>query len=306
MKFIDFCAGIGGGRLGLEKAGFECIGFSEIDKKAIEQYRLMHKTNETNYGDLTKIIPCDLPDFDIMIGGFPCQTFSIAGSRKGFDDPRGRIVFYLADILKVKQPKYFLLENVKGILEYNNGGALQKILSTLRNSGYNVNVTRINSVSSGLPQLRDRVYFIGSRVDVTLNKTEYPMRFEVYDWKTFLNDNREEYIIKDESIFDKYLNTKYNKINKTIPEYDCIIDMRQTDMRIYDTYIPCLRASRNSIYYKINGVLRKLSGKEALKLQGFDDERIDRLTCGDADMLKLAGNGMTVNVIEELGKVFKC
>lgn len=93
LKFIDFCAGIGGGRLGLENLGLQCVGFSEIDKNAEKTYRHFFGEEEKNYGNLTKINPKDLPDFDLMIAGFPCQTFSVIGQRKGMTDHRGQIIF---------------------------------------------------------------------------------------------------------------------------------------------------------------------------------------------------------------------
>jgi len=118
IKFMDFCAGIGGGRLGLENLGMQCVGFSEIDKPAEKTYREFFGEDEINYGDLTKINLNDLPDFDLMIAGFPCQTFSVIGQRKGMKDDRGQIIFHLIDIMKAKNLKYFILENVKGLLNH--------------------------------------------------------------------------------------------------------------------------------------------------------------------------------------------
>ena len=128
IKFMDFCAGIGGGRLGLQNLGMECVGFSEIDKNAEKTYRLFFGNDEKNYGDLTKIKIEELPDFDLMIAGFPCQTFSVIGQRKGMDDERGQIIYSLAKILKEKKIKYFILENVKGLTNHDNGNSMKVIL----------------------------------------------------------------------------------------------------------------------------------------------------------------------------------
>ncbi|MBU4031110.1 DNA (cytosine-5-)-methyltransferase [Patescibacteria group bacterium] len=106
LKFIDFCAGIGGGRIGLENLGMKCVGFSEIDKNSEKTYREFFGNEEKNYGDLTKINPDDLPEFDLMIAGFPCQTFSVIGQRTGMKDRRGQIIFNLIDIMKAKNLKY--------------------------------------------------------------------------------------------------------------------------------------------------------------------------------------------------------
>ena len=128
LTFIDFCAGIGGGRLAFENLGLQCLGFSEINKNAEKTYRLFHGEKEKNYGDLTKINTDELPDFDLMVGGFPCQTFSVIGQRKGMKDERGEIIFHLIDIMKRKNVKFFLLENVKGLLNHDKGRSLKIIL----------------------------------------------------------------------------------------------------------------------------------------------------------------------------------
>jgi len=112
LKFIDFCAGIGAGRLGLEKSGLSCVGFSEIDKQAEITYRKFFGEEEINHGDLTKIKPETLPNFEMMIAGFPCQTFSVIGQRKGMSDKRGQIIFSLTKIMNAKNLSYFILENV--------------------------------------------------------------------------------------------------------------------------------------------------------------------------------------------------
>ena len=162
MTFIDFCAGIGGGRLGLELNGLQCIGYSEIDKEAVKTYKKLHDAeNEINFGDITKINPALLPDFDLLIAGFPCQTFSIVGKREGLkNDKEGQIIYYLAEILRIKQPQYFILENVKGLVNHNGGKTFQEVLKLLEYAGYNVYFDVINSINF-LPQSRERIYFIG-------------------------------------------------------------------------------------------------------------------------------------------------
>ncbi|HEF3568024.1 TPA: DNA (cytosine-5-)-methyltransferase, partial [Campylobacter upsaliensis] len=134
MTFIDFCSGIGGGRLGLELCGFKCLGFSEIDKQAIKTYKAFFDTsNELELGDLTQINPQNLPNFDLLISGFPCQSFSIVGKREGLKNKeKGQIIFYLAEILRVKKPSFFILENVKGLLNHNKGQTLKEILKILK------------------------------------------------------------------------------------------------------------------------------------------------------------------------------
>ena len=163
IKYFDIFAGIGGFRSGLEKAGgFECVGYCEIDKYAKKAYETLYDTEgEVFYDDARKIDPNELPDLDLICGGFPCQSFSIAGKRKGFSDTRGTLFFEIARIAAIKKPKYLLLENVPGLLSHNGGRTFATILGTLDELGYDVVWEVLNSADFGVPQSRKRVYIIG-------------------------------------------------------------------------------------------------------------------------------------------------
>lgn len=163
IKFFDMFAGIGGFRSGLEAiGGFECVGYCEIDKYAKQAYEAMYDTGgELYFDDARKIVPEQLPDFELLVGGFPCQSFSIAGARKGFDDTRGTLFFEIARIAAVKKPKYLFLENVPGLLNHDKGRTFETILRTLDGLGYNVCWQVLNSKNFGVPQSRNRVYIIG-------------------------------------------------------------------------------------------------------------------------------------------------
>ncbi|MBU4351364.1 DNA (cytosine-5-)-methyltransferase, partial [Candidatus Parcubacteria bacterium] len=150
IKFIDFCAGIGGGRIGLENLGMRCVGFSEIASSYIGTYREFFGNDETNYGNLMKIDSKDLSDFDLMIAGFPCQTFSVIGQRTGMKDHRGQIIFGLIDIMKAKNLKYFILENVKGLLNHGSGESMKIILDALNQAGYKVFWKLVSSLHYGV------------------------------------------------------------------------------------------------------------------------------------------------------------
>ena len=141
MKFIDLFSGIGGFRLALEKNGCECVFSSEIDKNAVKNYEL--NFNETPYGDIKKINPKKIPDHDILCGGFPCQPFSLAGQRKGFLDTRGTLFFDIEKIIKEKKPRCVFLENVKGLVNHDNGNTFKTILLKLTKLGYNVFYKRL-------------------------------------------------------------------------------------------------------------------------------------------------------------------
>lgn len=163
IKFFDMFAGIGGFRSGLEAiGGFECIGYCEIDKYAKQAYEAMYDTGgELYFDDARKIVPEQLPEFDLITGGFPCQSFSIAGARKGFDDTRGTLFFEIARIVAVKKPKYIFLENVPGLLNHDKGRTFETIIHTLDELGYDVCWQVLNSKNFGVPQSRNRVYIIG-------------------------------------------------------------------------------------------------------------------------------------------------
>jgi DNA (cytosine-5)-methyltransferase 1 len=165
VRYFSMFSGIGGFELGIEQATFtlglttECVGYSEIDKAAIKTYE--EHFNHDNYGDATTIDADALPDFDLLVGGFPCQAFSIAGRRLGFDESRGTLFFDIARILKAKQPRNFILENVKGLTSHDGGRTFRTIITTLDELGYCVEWQVLNSKDHGVPQHRERTYIVG-------------------------------------------------------------------------------------------------------------------------------------------------
>ena len=161
MKFLELCAGIGGFRQALENLGCECVGYSEIDKHAIKLYSAWYN-DECNFGDITKIEAEKLPDFELLVGGFPCQAFSVAGKRGGFNDTRGTIFFDFARIMKAKKPKFAIFENVKGLLNHDGGKTYETMLRTLDELGYDAQWGILNTKFHGLPQNRERVYIVAN------------------------------------------------------------------------------------------------------------------------------------------------
>lgn len=175
MRYFSMFSGIGGFDLALNRAKHECVGYSEIDKYAIKTYEQNFGKEVKNYGDAKKINPAELPDFDLLVGGFPCQSFSIAGKRKGFEDTRGTLFFEIARILKAKKPSTCLLENVKGLVNHDQGKTFAKIISTLSELGYNVEWQVLNSKFFGVPQNRERVFIIGHLGEGSTGKI-FPVR----------------------------------------------------------------------------------------------------------------------------------
>lgn len=307
---MDFCAGIGGGRLGLSQIGMNCVAFSEINKSAETAYRVLYGDSEINYGDLMNISPCELPCFDVMVGGFPCQSFSIIGKREGFVDARGQIISGLLKILSTLKTPYFILENVKGLVNHDNGHTLKTILDMMKQAGYQVEWQILDSQYYGVPQMRERIYFVGIRKDLVVNETKFkfPEAIKTPSLQDYLIDVDNSIVHIDSESFQKYINNKYNKgkfnIKTLLKEDRLVIDTRQSDLRLYRGKIPTLRTGRHGILYVKDGQLLKLSGFEALLLQGFPKELAYKAKTNTKDnvLLALAGNAMTVSVISEIGK----
>ena len=163
MRFFDFFAGIGGFRLGMEMAGHECVGHCEIDKYADMSYRAMHdvKESEVFFDDIRTVDPWDMPECECYCFGFPCQSFSIAGKRGGFEDARGTLFFEVMRLAKERHPKILFAENVAGLLNHDNGNTFETIVRTMVELGYGVEWQVLNSRYFGVPQNRQRVFIIG-------------------------------------------------------------------------------------------------------------------------------------------------
>ena len=306
LKFIDFCSGIGAGRLGLELLGLTCVAHSEINPDSEYTYRLFYN-DDRNLGDLTLVNFDNIPENDILIAGFPCQTFSIVGKRTGFEDERGQIIYYLKDILKKKNIPYFIFENVKGLINHNKGKTLNAIIELLNNAGYEVSYKVLNSIDYGVPQLRERVYFVGIRKDLYYKPFIFPKPINPVSLKNFLLSSNNDTLDIYHPTFQKYLSNKYNNgkvdINSILEQDYTIIDTRQSDLRVYIDKCPTLRTGRHGILYVRNKKLHKLSGLEALLLQGFPKEYILKaMNIPNSKLLAQAGNAMTVNVIRAIGE----
>lgn len=306
LRFIDFCSGIGAGRLGLELAGLTCVAHSEINTDSDYTYRTFYNDNR-NLGDLTQINYQQIPECEILIAGFPCQTFSIVGKRAGFQDERGQIIYHLKNILVNKNIPYFIFENVKGLVNHDKGKTLNTIIKLLNNVGYEISYKVLNSVNYGVPQLRERIYIVGIRKDLYNKPFIFPSPINHVGIKPFLlssNNNIQDIM---NPTFQKYLFNKYNKeridIKEILKQDYTVIDTRQSDLRVYIDKCPTLRTGRHGILYVKNRQLHKLSGLEALLLQGFPKRYIMKaMNINNTKLLSQAGNAMTVNVIKAIGK----
>lgn len=239
MNFIDICSGIGGFRTGLERNGHNCIAFAEIDKFAIQSYKAIYNTeNEVELNDITTITDEQFRNFrgqcDIITGGFPCQTFSIAGNRRGFDDTRGTIFFHIARAIKEIQPSYVLLENVKGLFSHDKGRTFGTIIQALDELGYVTEWGLFNSKYWGVPQNRERVYILVTRKDVY----DQPKLFNLLKQQTEVTTRLVD-VLEDEVDEKYYLSEEKTKkltldLNKntrssiTIEQIGNVVDNKET------------------------------------------------------------------------------
>ena len=266
----------------------DCIGFSEIDKYAIQIYQ--KHFNHKNYGDITKINEKELPEFDLIVGGFPCQSFSIAGKRGGFNDTRGTMFFHIARILKAKQPRLLLLENVKGLLSHDEGRTFATIISTLDELGYDLQWQVLNSKNFGVPQNRERVFIIGH-----LRGTPRPKVFPIGETttgsiKVCARGKHQQDIVYDKS---GILNLPAGTHGST-PHLTKIMDGGQA-------YSWALRGRdyKDGTNFISKGTkIRRLTPTECERLQGFPDGWTEGVS--DTQRYKCLGNAVTVNVIKEI------
>lgn len=316
IKFMDFCSWIWWWRLWAELLWFKCVWFSEIDKDAINWYNILF-WDEKNYWDLMKINLDKLPDFNLMIAWFPCQTFSIMWLRKWFDDERWQIIFWLLKILEYKKVDYFLFENVKGLLNIDNWNTLKNIINELNNIWYIVDYKLLNTKDFWLPQSRERVYIFWYRKELkTKNNLKKINSFNEIksNIKHFLIDEDKKYIFNDSTkwwdTFIKYLNNKYNKwkydLKEILKDNYLVLDTRHSDLRLYKWLTPTLRKWRHWILYVRNWELRKLSWYESMLLQWFPKNHANNLSSklSDTKILWLTWNAMSVNVIKNILSLF--
>jgi DNA (cytosine-5)-methyltransferase 1 len=301
IKVIDLFAGIGGIRRGFENAvgkeDVECVMSSEWDKYAVETY-ISNYPNEDIKGDITKIDEKDVPDHDLLMAGFPCQPFSQAGLRKGFEDTRGTLFFDILRILKKKKPKCFILENVKRLKTHDKGRTLETIISSLKEIGYtNVHIDILRARDFGLPQNRERVFIVGFLNENVEFNFPAPIVKKTNVGNILEKEVDEKYTISDKLWAGHRRRKEKNKINGKGFGYG-IFD----ENSLYTNTI-------SSRYYKDGSEIlirqenknpRKITPREAARLQGFPDSFI--IPVSDVQAYKQFGNSVSVNVIEAISK----
>lgn len=342
MKFLDLFAGIGGFRLGMESAGHECIGFCEIDKFARTSYKAIHDTTgEVEMHDITTISDefiRGIGSVDVICGGFPCQAFSIAGKRKGFEDTRGTLFFEIARFASILRPRYLFLENVKGLLNHEGGATFETILRALDELGYDVEWQVLNS-KDYVPQNRERVFIIGhlrgerirkvfpfKKNDRTFTKLQgqqiyantLTTRIEAQATGTYVveREQHEEKIaipVLTPDRLEKRQNGRRFKDDGeemfTLTAQDkhgvAIIQKSRgyNDGGIYKV-APTVTSNswHENNFLKDSIRIRKLTPRECWRLQGFPDWAFDKAkeVNSDSQLYKQAGNSVTVPVIADI------
>ncbi len=317
MKYLSLFSGIGGFELGIGP-NHECIGYSEIDKYATKVYQ-SHFPTHKNYGDITKINEKELPDFDFLCGGFPCQAFSIAGKRGGFADTRGTLFFDIARILKAKQPNLLLLENVKGLLSHDSGRTFATIIATLDELGYDLQWQVLNSKDYGVPQNRERVLIVGH-----LRGTPRPKVFPITggDSKAIFGTITNSYH-KGGHTGSYIAPKKIEQINQPVHSNDRVYDPKGISPTLNTmqggnrqpfilqksrgknkggahAISPTVSANsfQDNNHLMEKGVVRRLTPMECERLQGFPDNWTNVVS--DTQRYKTIGNAVTVNVIQAI------
>ena len=320
LTFIDLFAGIGGIRQGFEKNGFKCVYSNEIDDHACEMYEL--NFGENPKGDITKLDPSILPDFDILVGGFPCQSFSICGKQKGFEDARGTLFFDICRILEKKKPKAIMLENVFNLVTHDKGNTFKVMKESLANLGYPIECRVLNARNFGVPQNRDRIIIVGSRegIHFDFNKLETntidsmipfldkegPFEYLDPSEYTILEDKYVKRQSKSGLIFIGYRNKKI-RVAGVRPGTEHLSRVHKMPNRIYSAEgtHPTIASQEQSGRYWIyvNNKVRKLTINECYRFFGFPE---NFKKCGLLyKQYERIGNSVCVNIISAVAKEMK-
>jgi DNA (cytosine-5)-methyltransferase 1 len=301
-KTLDLFAGIGGIRLGFEKAGFETVFANDFDNQCKMTYDLNFKNTKLIVEDIKKIGIDDLPDFNFLLAGFPCQAFSIAGYREGFNDKknRGNLFFDIARIIKKRKPEGFMLENVKNLRGHDNGNTFKIIIKTLENLGYYVKSKILNSMEYGnVPQNRERIYIVGFKNKKHYERFRFPTPIPL--------------TLKVSDLLEEKVNEKYYYNNK--PLFKKLKDSVKEEGKVYQWRRQYVRENKNGVcptltanmgtgghnvpIIKDKKGIRKLTPLECAKIQGFPkDYKLPKLA--DSALYKQLGNSVSVPVIEAI------
>ena len=301
----SFFAGIGGTCLGFKQAGVNVIWANEYDKNACETYRNNIKNTKLIQEDIKNLDIDAIPKTDILIAGFPCQAFSLAGKKGGFNDERGKLFFNLLDIIKSKKNDVIFLENVKNLENHEKGKTLNTILNCLKDAGYFVKYKILNTMDySNIPQNRERIYIVGFLKKESYEKFTFPKKVKL---TKRINDliNLSE---KKEDIYYYKKYKIYDKIKKEIIKHDTIYQWRRKYVRENKSKVcPTLTANMGTGGHNVPLILddydiRKLTPEECLIFQGFPKSFKFPKIVSKSEAYKQAGNSVSVPIIKKIAK----
>lgn len=294
FRFIDLFAGIGGIRLGFESVGGHCVFSSEFDENACKTYEA--NFGEHPSGDITKIDAKDIPDFDILLGGFPCQAFSIIGKQEGFENETcGTLFFEIERILKEKKPKAFMLENVRNLTAHDKGKTFKIICSHLEALGYNVYAKVLNALDFGVPQKRERIIIVGFKDNVLFAFPE-PVPISM---RKKLSDILEKNVDEKYYVRDKIRESRLTRLKDPNYPKPYISHENMAGSITPHPYSSCLRAGASANYILINDE-RRPTEREMLRLQGFPDTF--KIVVPYGHIKHQTGNSVAVPVIKAVAK----
>lgn len=305
FRTVDLFAGVGGIRVAFENAGFKTVYANDNNPHCKQTYDLNFEEPKLTVKDIWKIyVKEEIPDFDILLGGFPCQAFSIAGYQKGFKDNEngGNLFFKIAQILRIKKPKAFMLENVKNLKNHDNGNTFSVIKNTLEKIGYHIKAEVLNSMTHGnLPQNRERIFIVGFLDKNKAESFEFPKEIELRkSFKDFISKEvNRKYYYNDKPL--------YEKIKNDINSEDTVYQWRRRYVRPNKRgVVPTLTANMGTGGHNVpiikngNGI-RKLTPRECFLLQGFPEHfRLPELT--DSKLYHQAGNSVPVPVVQRVAE----
>lgn len=303
MKVAGFFAGVGGIELGFKQAGFDVIWSNEIDEKAVETFKLNHSNYIIN-DDIKNIKNEDVPDIDVIVGGFPCQAFSIAGYRKGFEDERGEIFFQLARIINAKLPRVVFIENVKNLLSHDKGNTYKVIKETLESYGYHLKTMVLNASEYGnIPQNRERIYIIGFKNELDLINFRSIEPIELFQSISDIIDYEKK--VEDRYYYREDNCKFYDELANNIKNKDTLYQWRRVYVRENKSNLcPTLTANMGTGGHNVPLVLtkhgiRKLTPKECFLFQGYPKD-FTLPDLAQSHLYKQAGNSVVVPVIQRL------
>ena len=294
FTFIDLFAGIGGIRLGFESVGGKCVFSSEFDEDACKTYEA--NFGEHPSGDITKIDAKDIPDFDVLLGGFPCQAFSIIGKKEGFaNETCGTLFFDIERIIKEKRPKAFMLENVKNLTAHDKGNTFRVIREHLEALGYRVYAQVLNALDYGVPQKRERIIIVGFLEDVLFH---FPDPVPESERKT-LKDILETNVDKKYYVRDRIRESRLERLKDKNYPRPYISHENMAGSITPHPYSSALRAGASANYILINDE-RRPTEREMLRIQGFPEDY--KIVVPYGKMKKQCGNSVAVPVIKAVAK----